>query len=365
MPRARFLNSAARDGNPVEFGAASECEVVASGGENWGAQGGGSGGVRRRRRKSAYKPQRGDELGKWLRYVVILLALVLVGTLGWQAAQKYSHPEQQKGAGEVAAVDRPYAAVGSSRDTLSGRWQSDFENAIGMAHELSKGGDVTGAEEAADRATTIVESARARKFDAPAEFFATALRELNAIRDTHPDSDRLREHTFQTKIALAELRVSTGATGADAASAGAAEPRRDDNEAAGPNGADAGMRRVTLEAPKAVNAKQTLNPATVGGNFVDATRMPGSSEVFLPPASRTIEDQVRVSGLTIAGAAQTLDGIIWKDVTFVGTRVRYERGPVSLKNVRFEKCNFGFSVTPGGEKIVDAILRGEGDAEVR
>lgn len=333
---------------------------MSSGRENWGASGGDGGGVRRRRRKSAYKPERGDELGKWLRYVVILLALVLLGTLGWQVAQRYSHPEQQKGAGELAAVDRSYAAGVNSSDTLSRRWQSEFENAVGAAHELSKGGDVTGAEEATDRATAIVESARSRKFDAPAEFFATALRELNGIRDMHEDNDRLREHIFQTKIALAELRSSIGA-----AAASAAEPRRDDNETAGPSGADGGRRSVILEVPKAVSAKQSLNPATLGASFVDATRMPGASEVFLPPASREMADDVKVSGLTIAGAAQTLDGIVWKDVTFVGTRVRYERGPVSLRNVRFEKCNFGFSVTPGGEKIVDAILRGEGDVEVR
>jgi hypothetical protein len=319
----------------------------------------------RRRKASSYKPDREDALGKWLRYVVILLALVLVGTLGWQAAQRYEHPEQQKGAGEVAVVDRPCGGVRSSSETVARRWEGDFENAASVANELSKGGDVTGAEEAADRATAILESARPRKFDAAAEFFTTALRELNAIRDMHPDSDRLREHIFQTKIALAELRVSMGTAGTDTAIAGAAEPKRDDTEAAGPSGADGGRKRVILEAPKAVSAKQNLNPTTLGGSFVDATRMPGASEVFLPPASREMADDVKVTGLTIAGAAQTLDGIIWNDVTFVGTRVRYERGPVSMKNVRFENCNFGFSVTDGGEKIVDAILRGEGDVEVR
>jgi hypothetical protein len=326
---------------------------LSDGAGNLGADGGEGGGVRvRRRKRSAYKPERGDELGKWLRYVVILLALVLVGTLGWQAAQKYSHPDLAKGAGEVAAVDRPYSGVGSSSDTIARRWEADFENAIGVANELSKGGDVTGAEKAADRATEIVESARARKFDAPAEFFATALRELNAIRDVHPDSDRLREHIFQTKTALAELRGTTGAP--DTAEAGEGQPA-----------GDGAKRSLILEAPKAVSARQSLNPATLGTDFVDATRMPGASEVFLPPSSRDMSDEVKVSGLTISGAAQTLDGIIWKDVTFVGTRVRYERGPVSLKNVRFKKCNFGFSVTEGGEKIVDAILRGEGDVEVR
>jgi hypothetical protein len=211
----------------------------------------------------------------------------------------------------------------------------------------------------------MVDSARARKFDAPADFFMTALRELNGIRDMHSDSDRLREHIFQTKIALAELRGATGTAGADAVAVGAAEPRRDDNEAAGPSGADGGRKSLILEAPKAVSAKQSLNPATLGASFVDATRMPGASEVFLPPASREMADGVEVSELTIAGAAQTLDGIVWKDVTFVGTRVRYERGPVSLRNVRFENCNFGFSVTEGGERIVDAILRGEADVEVR
>jgi len=68
---------------------------------------------------------------------------------------------------------------------------------------------------------------------------------------------------------------------------------------------------------------------------------------------------VRVEGLTIAGAAQTVDAIRWKDVTFVGTRLRYEGGEVSVQNVRFTNCTFGFSTDERGARLADAIALGQ------
>ncbi len=40
-----------------------------------------------------------------------------------------------------------------------------------------------------------------------------------------------------------------------------------------------------------------------------------------------------MEGLTIEGASQTLDGFSWKDVTFVGMRLRYEG-----RGYEFEEC---------------------------
>jgi hypothetical protein len=68
--------------------------------------------------------------------------------------------------------------------------------------------------------------------------------------------------------------------------------------------------------------------------------------------------------MTIEGASQTLDGVTWKDVTFVGTRLRYEGGAASLKNVKFVRCTFGFSDDEGGRKLVEALVRGDGTVDV-
>jgi hypothetical protein len=46
-------------------------------------------------------------------------------------------------------------------------------------------------------------------------------------------------------------------------------------------------------------------------------------------------------------------------VTFVGTRLRYEGGEVSLQNVRFTNCTFGFSTNDRGARLADAIALGQ------
>ena len=71
--------------------------------------------------------------------------------------------------------------------------------------------------------------------------------------------------------------------------------------------------------------------------------MPDTSEVLLPPSSRAFADNIRIENLTIEGAAQTLDGIHWRNVTFIGTRLRYEGGPIDLQNVQFVRCSFGLT----------------------
>ena len=130
-------------------------------------------------------------------------------------------------------------------------------------------------------------------------------------------------------------------------------------------GSSALAGRLVLAAPRSVAAHQLLNPAALGTNYIDATKMPDTAEVFLPPATRAIEDGVRVSGLTIEGASQTLDGVAWKDVTFIGTRLRYEGGAASLKNVKFVRCTFGFTDDEGGRKLVEALVRGSGTVDVK
>jgi hypothetical protein len=68
---------------------------------------------------------------------------------------------------------------------------------------------------------------------------------------------------------------------------------------------------------------------------------------------------VRVENLTIAGASQTLDGIHWRNITFIGTRLRYEDGQLDLQNVRFVHCTFGFPSDARGAQIANAIVQGQ------
>lgn len=304
---------------------------------------------RNRRGPGAFSPERGGAT-RILRIVVVLLACVLIGTLAWQGYEKYFRPGDRSQIGDVAPVGRPYSADAASDPAARG-WQRDFSSALGDATVAGKGGDVTGAEMETDRAASIVGSAWEKGFVAQPEFFTGALAALDGVAATHPESERLGDHAFQAEIALAQLRWSGGSA--------------KDSGAGDVVGSSALAGRLVLAAPRSVAAHQLLNPAALGTNYIDATKMPDTAEVFLPPATRAIEDGVRVSGLTIEGASQTLDGVAWKDVTFIGTRLRYEGGAASLKNVKFVRCTFGFTDDEGGRKLVEALVRGSGTVDVK
>ncbi len=87
--------------------------------------------------------------------------------------------------------------------------------------------------------------------------------------------------------------------------------------------------------------------------------MPDTSEILLPPVSRSFADHIRVEDVTIVGAAQTLDGIRWRNVTFIGTRLRYEGGQLDLQNIQFVRCRFGFTADDRGARLANAIALGQ------
>jgi hypothetical protein len=274
-----------------------------------------------------------------LRIVVVVLACVLVGTLGWQEYEKYFGPVEKAQSGDMGPQGRPYAADAANDPGARG-WERDFANALADAATAGKSGDITSAEMEIDRAASIVGSAWQKGFTAEPGFFVEALAALDGVVATHPENERLANHSFEAKIALAELRWG------------------------GPSSDAGGNAGLVLAAPRAITAHQLVNAASIGSSAIDATKMPESAEVFLPPSTRALEDGVRVNGLTIEGASQTLDGVAWKDVTFVGTRLRYEGGAASLKNVKFVRCTFGFKDDEGGRKLVEALVRGDGTVDV-
>src|SRR5262249_28282839 len=155
------------------------------------------------------------------------------------------------------------------------------------------------------------------------------------------DNSRLFEHVTDARIELAALRSAQNledgtATGTDPrevvpGSAANSAPGQSYYEVA-PVPA---IKKVTIAAPRAVGPDTTLNPAALGGNYIDATLMPDSAAALLFPQTRLLSDDVRVENLTMQGAAETLDGVHWRNVTFIGTRLRYEGGPLDLQNVRF------------------------------
>lgn len=327
------------------------------------------------KRREAYAPAPG-----YVRIVIVLLAATLVGTLAWQGIQALRHPAPKFSPiippGNANYVARDGVAAGSSAVAI---WESDVMAALQTAAAQGAAGNVTAAEVEVDRAASIVMSARMQGQKVSPDFYSESLSRLDGVLKTGADNSRLLEHVTQARIELANLRsaqpVSDLVTGStpdkDQAPSLNTYPGATEttllNVGPGTQAPHATNTpgHVVLASPHALSAQSVLDPGSIGGDYLDATLMPETSEVLLPPSSRNFDDDVQVDGLTIEGASQTLDGVRWKNVTFIGARLRYEGGQISLQNVKFIRCRFGFNTDAKGARLADAIALGQKSIEIQ
>ena len=285
---------------------------------------------------------------RYLAWVVVIVALVLVGRLAWQGSRYFVRREQPAAVARVAA---PTPANGS--DVLA-PWERDVLLSIDNGVRDAGAGQMAAAEMDVDRAASMATAMRLESRVAQPDFFDASLGELDRVLAASSSDTDMMDHVTQMRVALAELRSSqNGASETPVASDGIAPV------ATNAAGAKRDVTKVSIDAPRELEADSLLDPATLGGKYLDATFMPDTSEILLPPATRAFADNVRVENLTIAGAAQTLDGIHWRNVTFVGTHLRYESGELDLENVHFVNCRFGFPSDDGGAQLANAIALGK------
>lgn len=295
----------------------------------------------------------------YARLTIVVLSIVLVATLAWYGARsvwhKVTHPQPTAVA---QAASRP-----DSSDTSA--WQTDVVASIEGGIHASQGGNITAAEVAVDRAGSMIEAARVDSQDAPPGFFETVSGSLDRALQTHPENGRLFEHVTAARVDLAQLRsarmgsptASMESPAAGAADSPSEKPASDKRDLALTPSVNA--KAVTVSAPREIAANHLLNPAELGADTIDATLMPETVEILLPPSARLFLDNVRVQNLTIKGASQTIDGIHWKNVTFIGTRLRYESGELDLQNVHFLNCTFGVPMDQRGARLANAIALGQ------
>jgi hypothetical protein len=274
----------------------------------------------------------------YVRYTVMLLAVALVVTFTWRGIRWTMHDARPVPVASGSTYAPSSAEAIAARSAL---WQHDFSDTLDGAARDAGAGNISSAEMAVDRAETMITASRLTPGSAAPnhDYFATALAKLDRVLQQHPDDQRLLEHVTLARISLAELRTTYDDTRGVSS--------RDDAPASG---------IVQITAPREISANQTLSPKTFGGSYLDATFMPDTSEILLPPFSRAFADNVRVENVTFSGAAQTLDGIHWRNVTFMGTRLRYEGGELDLQNVQFVRCRFGFTTDERGARLANAIV---------
>jgi hypothetical protein len=303
------------------------------------------------------KRKRGVPMPIYARIAIPLLTVALAAAFLWQR----SNPDRSPSA-PVPTHNAQPATVPETVRTVA--WERDVIDVLDSAARNGEAGNITAAEVDVDRAGSILTAARLQSRTPSPEFIGTAVGGLDRALKPHGDNSRLFEHVTDARIELAALRSAQNlddgaATGTDTRgtvsdSTGNNPPAQNYYEVSSASA----RKKVTIAAPRAVGADTTLNPAALGGNYIDATLMPESAEALLFPQTRLLSDNVRVENLTMQGAAETLDGVHWRNVTFIGTRLRYEGGALDLQNVRFVRCNFGFATTTLGAQLADAIALG-------
>jgi hypothetical protein len=322
------------------------------------------------------------------RYAVVFIALAMLAIgamMSWVTLRYfmtlYSHhgapAEQSSSAGQPA----------TTADIANATLQQDVLSDFARAAQQAKSGETTNAEAQVDQAASEMENARVESQSTSVDFFSRATVALDAIVMARPSGSQdtaesmaaghLFDHVTPARIELAAMRSaeepmppgSTLAAAAQAQAASAAAAQANDSPGAAgtassrpvaaPQTPKLPLGHVVINAPRELAANDLLDPAALGGNFLDASMMPDEVEVLLPPEARQFSDNVRVENLTIASASQTLDGIHWRNVTFIGTRLRYEDGHLDLQNVRFVHCTFGFPSDERGASVANAIALGK------
>jgi hypothetical protein len=271
----------------------------------------------------------------YVRYAVMLVAAVLVVTLAWRGVRWTMHPPHRQPI-YAPMLDASAPADANSADASS--WEREFSYALASALTDAEAGNISAAEISVDRAENFVTIARLQSRTAEPETFVLALAQLDRILQQRPDDPRLLEHVTLARISLAEMASAQNTVRAS------------------PAGAQS--THVSISGPREVAAGETLDRKSFGGGYLDASVMPDTAEILLPPYTRAFTDNIRVEDLTIEGAAQTLDGIRWRNMTFIGTRLRYEGGELDLQNVHFLRCRFGFPSDDRGARLADAIALG-------
>jgi hypothetical protein len=357
----------------------------------------------------------------WARFVILAALVAVVGTLAWRGVQERAHPSRRSRAYDSApGIPAPAAnrSANSARNlapnsvpnsliagagNVSATWQRETAASFDAALREATAGNLTAAQMAVDRGAAIVTASRVQKQSAAPDYFETSIAQLDRVVKAHPGNERLDEHVNLARIEIAQLRSaleapsanatpalaatsdanpaanfavgsaanSSAAGGADnSGKAGALKGAATNpsvganaaaNSAANSSGSAANTgdaNRVSIGAPQSVATGSLVDPTLMGGSFIDATLMPHTSELLEPPSSRTFADKVRVENLTFAGATQTLDGLRFKNVTFIGTRLRFEGGQVELQNVHFINCTFGFTTDARGARLANAVALG-------
>jgi hypothetical protein len=300
--------------------------------------------------------QSGQTDWKWT-FTMLLLVLGLTGV------GAMNHYEVNRVYSQMESADRRMARVetavhiiadgeGEKTRTMVDEALTISQNAAASSAELlgnMKGyldkGDRVRAVEVAYNAHELLMAAKENKSPVPPGYFASTVALLNnlpAVSDAEI-SNRL----LSARVALAEYH-----------SALQSNPELPAKELPLKVASGASVTTQALSGGTVYRASNQLRllPKTdwqAPGAVVDGSAVPSGTDLLQTASGSLAKNSDSISGLTLDGVTQTLDGVEWKDVTFVNSRIRYRGGDLKLDNVHFVNCTFEVPSSSRGAQLAD------------
>jgi hypothetical protein len=189
-------------------------------------------------------------------------------------------------------------------------------------------------------ATQLTRSLREDKRPAPPEFFQGAFE--SASQSKQPE---LKTATFGAQLQLAEYRSALQKPPSISSSAARIPvgPKTEPGDFGNGTGVYGFRESLKLERNIGVGSN---------GAVFDASAIPEGASLFVAPSASAALNKITVFGIVVLARTQKLDGISWKDVTFVNTHILYGGGDVNLQNVKFINCTFETQPTDHGERLL-------------
>lgn len=299
---------------------------------------------------------------KW----TLTILLVLIGLAGVGAMNHYEinrvYSEMQSNDRRMASVETAVHILADGQGektrsmvdealTISQNAAASSAELLGNMKGYLNSGDKVRAAEVAYNAHELLIAAKENKSPVPPGYFATTLALLNNLPAVS-DAD-ISSRLLSARVALAEYH-SALQTGPDIPSKEVALKVA--------SGSPVTAQPMNGDAVYRVSGQLILLPKTnwqAPGAVVDGSAIPTGTDLLQTSSGSLAKNGASISGLTLDGVTQTLDGVEWKDVTFVNSRIRYHGGDLKLDNVHFVHCTFEVPESDRGAQLAGyATLEG-------
>jgi hypothetical protein len=301
-----------------------------------------------------------EQSGKtdWKWTFTMLLVVLGVAGVGWM-----THYEIGRVYSQVESADQRMARVETAVHILADGQGEKTRTMVDQALTISQdnaassaellgnlksylnSGDKVRAAEIAYNAHVLLVAATESKSPVPTGYFARSVALLNELPAVS-DSD-IANRILSARVALAEYH-----------SALQPDPELPSKQVtlkirSGESIASTPMNEGSVYH---VSSQFALLPKTdwqAAGAVVDGSAIPSGTDVLHASSGSLARNRDSIRGLTLNGVTQTLDGVEWKDVVFVNSRVRYRGGDLKLDNVRFVHCTFEVPENARGAQLAD------------